>query len=91
MNWFLRLPDRIMLPFIFIGIPILMFIMYCIISLFYKPEVQPIYQEYLPIRNEYVVVHPKGTDDLIEIFLEQPYKWKVCINGLNHCQEVIIK
>ena len=49
------------------------------------------YQEYLPIRNEYIVVHPKGTDDLVEIFLEQPYKWRVCINGLNHCQEVIIK
>jgi len=56
-----------------------------------KEPVEIIKEEYLSIRNEYVMIHPKGTDDLIEIFLEQPYKWKVCINGLNHCQEVIIK
>ena len=55
------------------------------------PSKEIIYQEYLPVRNEYVMVHPKGTDDIIEIFLEKPYQWKVCTNGLSHCQEVIIK
>lgn len=56
-----------------------------------KEPVEIIKEEYLPIRNEYVMIHPKGTDDIVEIFLEQPYMWTVCVNGFNHCQEVIIK
>ena len=78
---------------IVLGIPTLIFTLAALLSsVCHQSHMREVYyQEYLPIRNEYVVVHPKGTDDLVEIFLEQPYKWRVCINGLNHCQEVIIK
>ena len=47
-------------------------------------------EEYIPVRNDYVFIHPKGTDDLIEIFVEKPYIWKVCKNGLSNCKEISI-